>query len=335
MKRRSLQLVALGLMGAVLVMAKPAMAQHGHTMLVTSDANGSGQLLVDWNFEGRPIARTSDSGLAGVFTGDIPGMNDGTGDGIDTFTLTDGTEISVEVMAIDENIRWIFSEVPPTVNLANPGETAIVGTMPTLHNHAAFEITGSDNKEFLEGNISFRVLESTASPVGYTPSDVHTLRVSNGQLPPLEAATEDHLKCQKTIAGAVRNLIAKDYKIITKCVDAALKVTMLAGSPNPALKACSIDELDPKSMVNDLAAVKTKAVDKIVKQCGALSDSSLPYTESHIHTHLGMARCRAEEMAGASYNHAVNTIGAVLEAASMGDAHDVQHALPCLKASQE
>jgi hypothetical protein len=302
-------------------------------MGLTSSASGGGQLEVNWDFDGLPVARTADSGLAGVFTGNIPGVNDGTGNGTTTFTLQDGADFDVEVTAIDDGMRWIFDNG----TIDGEGDTALLGTMPDLHNHATFEITApeADNRTFAEGRISFRFLESSATPVGYTPSDVHSLIVSNGYLPPLADATDAHLKCQSTLALTVRGLIGKTYLLLGKCLDAALEHTMLEKSAMPALKRCSLDETNPKSLVGAIAKEKEKAVEKIAKKCGPLSDASVPYTESQVHTHVGMAVCRAEEMVGATYNHAAETIGTVLETAGAGGHHEVQHALPCMKASFE
>lgn len=330
--RMAKQKLALAAAGAMLLLGPgPVAAQHGHTVLVTSAASGSGDLQLSWDFDGLPIARTTDSGLPGVFTGNIPGLNDGAGNGVDSFALTDTTDVDVEIMSIDEGIRWIFGGTPVDA----PGETALVGTMPSLHNHATFEITADDANTFAEGEISFRVIESTAVPFGYTPSEVRTLTVSNGYLSPLETATKDDLKCLKTVAGAVRKFNGKTYQLVGKCMDAVLAHTMLEKPAKPALKKCSVDELDEKSLVGRIAAEKAKAVAAIDKKCGPLSDSSAPFTESQVHTHLGMAQCRAEELAGATYNLAASQIGHVLEEASLGDTHDVQHAFPCMKASFE
>jgi hypothetical protein len=332
MRVRTRILTSVAVAAATLLLAhSAAFAQHSHTMLVVSDANGAGELQLQWDFDGLPIARTSDSGLAGVFTGNIPGFNDGTGDGSTTFTLTSGTEISNEVTAMDEGLRWIFGEAPdPVVPIDEPFGTAPVGTMPTLHNHATFEQTTTDASTFAEGRISFRVFDSSASPV-YAESEVRTLVVSNGYLPPFETATEDDLKCQKALAGAARGFGAKVYQLIGKCVDAALAHLMLGESENPAVKKCSIDDMDDKSLVSKIAGEKQKAIDKIAKKCGVLDDSSTPYTLSHVQTHLGMVQCRAEELAGATYNHAAEMIADVLGA----DHHDVQHAFSCMKASFE
>lgn len=329
--------ITMRLMAALFaaLVAGNAQAQHGHTMLVTSDTSGGGQLQLGWDFDLLPYARTSDSGLAGIFTGDVPGLDDGTGNLMTTFPLTNGTDIDVEITAIDESIRWIFA----SGTLDDEGEQTYVGTMPSLHNHATFEITGADDKDFVEGRISFRVVESTAMPVGYTPSDVHTLWVTNGVLPPLDltAATADNLKCQKSVAGVVRKLTAKAYQILGKCGDAAYAATapLVAGSTAAALKKCGLDTMDPASLVSKLQKEKDKAIEKIVKACGALSDVSVPYTESQIHTHLGLAVCRAEELFGATYNHAVFVVGDLLEAAMAGDHHTFHAAFPCIKASIE
>jgi len=316
---------------AVLLLGHTARAQHGHTMLVTSDAAGGGALGLAWDFDGLPIARTVDSGLPGVFTGNVPGFNDGAGDGTVSFPLTDTTDVDVEIMSIDDGIRWIFGGTP----VGESGETAFIGTMPSLHNHATFEITGDDANTFAEGEVSFRVVESTAVPFGYTASEVRSLTVSNGYLSPLAEATKEDLKCQMAVAAAVRGFTSKTYQVLGACVDAVLAHTMLEKSANSALKRCSVDELDDKSLIGTIAAAKAKALAKIDKRCGPLGDSSVPYTLSQIHTHLGMAQCRAEELAGATYNHAALSIGHVLEEASAGDAHDVQHAFPCMKASIE
>ncbi len=328
MKGNKLVCAAAGV--AVLMIAhSAAWGQHSHTVLVTSDADGGGQLEMEWDFDGQPIARTTDSGLPGVFTGNIPGFNDGVGDDVDTFTLEDTTDVDVEIMAIDDGIRWIFGGTP----VEESGDTALIGTMPSLHNHATFEITSDDENTFAEGKISFRVTESTAVPFGYTPSDVRSLTVSNGYLSPLEAASKDDLKCQKTVAGSVRKFHMKAYQLIGKCMDKVLAHTMLGKPAKPAVKSCDVDDLDEKSLVGKIASEQAKALAKIGKKCGPLSDSSEPYTLSQINTHLGMARCRAEELAGATYNHAAASIGHVLEEAGEGNHHAVQHAFPCMKAS--
>jgi len=325
---------------AVLVSASTAWGQHAHTMGIVSDANGGGQLDLVWDFDATPIVRVFDSGVAGIFSHNIPGFNDATGDGVDTFTLATSptpAQVEVEVVSVDDNLRWIFSGG----TLDETGETALLGTMPTLHNHATFELTAPalDNKEFAEGRVSFRVREG-ASVLGYTPSDVRTLRVSNGYLPPLEAAlTEDEnkaqLKCQDAVAKAVRSFNAKTYQLLSKCVDATLAHTLLAKSAASALKACNLDDADDKSLVGYIAKAKQKAVDGIAKKCGALSTTSVPYTESQVHTHLGLARCRAEELLGATYNQAADQVGDVLAAAvpPAGDHDAVLAAFPCLKAS--
>lgn len=322
--------------GVLLFDVAPTSAQHGHAMSITSDVNGGGELQLGWDFDALPIARTSDSGVSGVFTNNVPGLNDGVGDGATTFTLNDGTNLDIELMAIDEGIRWIFTNGA----LEEPGDKALLGTMPNLHNHATFELIGDDNTQFREGRVSFRIYESTSVPVGYTRSEVRTLRATNGHLPPLVALSSEkqnkkQLKCQQAVADGTRGYLYKAHQLISDCADAMLSHTMAEAKVKPALRKCDLDENNEKSLIGRIAAEKQKALEKISKKCGALTDSSTPYTASNIHTHLGMAACRAQEMVGATYNNAVEMIGGVLEANSVGDHHEVLEALPCMVASIE
>lgn len=317
--------------GAAILCADLATAQHSHTITVTSNADGGGALGMSWNFAGLPIARTTDSGLPGIFTGNIPGLNDGAGNGVSTFPLIDGTDVDVELMAIDDGLRWIFSGTP----VQQPGDQALVGTMPDLHNHATFEQTTTDANTFAEGRISFRVVESTDVPFGYAPSEVRTLIVSNGYLSPLSGDSKAEVNCQKTIASSVRQFSAKTYQRLGACMDAVYAHTLLGKSVNPVLKKCSLDGADAKSLVGRIAGERAKALAKIDKKCGPLGSSSLPYSLSQIQTHLGMAQCRAAEMAGATYNRAVTRLGAVLQAEGAGNSTAVQNAFPCMQASYE
>jgi len=316
---------------AVCLGSSPVLAQHGHVIQVTADASGSGQLQLGWDFEGLPIARTVDSGIAGIFTGDLPGLNDAAGNGSSTFALTNGTDVDIEILSIDEGIRWIFTNG----TLEASGDRALLGTMPNMHNHAVYEQTTNDASTFAEGEIAFRIVETTVVPIGYTPSAVRKLTVSNGYLSPLVNPTADHLKCQKAVAGAVRGFSAKTYQLVAKCVDAVLAHGALGKSEARALRACSLDENHGKSLVSKIAYNRQKAFNKINKKCGPLGDSSIPFTASQVQTHLGMAECRATELAGASYNQAPEMVGDVLEGAGVGDSHDVLHAFPCMKASFE
>jgi len=320
--------------------AREARAQHSHTIGIVSDAANGGNLKMVWDFDGKPVARVYDQGIAGVFQNNVPGLNDATGNGVDTFTLMStptATQVEIELTAADGPLEWIFGGG----TLTEPGDKALLGTMPNLHNHATFRLTGdsASNQEFLESRASFRVQEVNTA-VGYGPSEVRTLRVSNGYLPPLATlATPDEnkaqIKCQKAVASAVRSFIGKEYQLISKCMDAVLAHLHLSKSAAAALKSCSLDTANDKSLVSAIAAAKAKAVAGVAKKCGGLSAASIPYTESQVHTHLGMAGCRAQEMVGASYNQAAEMIGEVLEAAGAGDHHDVIEALPCMKFSHD
>jgi hypothetical protein len=235
-------------------------------------------------------------------------------------------------------LTWVFTNG----TLATPGDHALLGTMPTLHNHPNYNLQATDDKTFAEARVSFRVFDSSMSPV-YTASDVKTFRASNGYLPPLtpgvdEDANKVVAKCQKAVASAVRGFESKVYQLLGKCLDAVVAEQLgLEGNPDKALGKCNFDGLDSKSLVSAVAAAKEKAVEKIAKKCGTLSSSSLPYTESQVYTHLGMAECRAAELAGATYNSAPRSIGEILEAAvpPLGDHDTVIDAFPCMVSTTE
>jgi hypothetical protein len=70
-------IIALAVAAASLLGPGSASAQHGHTMRIGSDADGGGQMLLHWDFDGMPIARVSDSSFPGLFTGDVPGWTGG------------------------------------------------------------------------------------------------------------------------------------------------------------------------------------------------------------------------------------------------------------------
>lgn len=115
------------------------------------------------------------------------------------------------------------------------------------------------------------------------------MRISNGYLPPEVLTTAEALACQQAVAREVSKLIAGKLRLLHLCLDRILAHEVLGKPVKPALKACAIDAGDSKSLVGRLAAARAKAVSLIAKKCGPLSPASTRYTESNIHTHLGMA----------------------------------------------
>jgi hypothetical protein len=61
--------------------------------------------------------------------------------------------------------------------------------------------------------------------------------------------------------------------LLGKCLDKVM-ATEVGGSTTAALRACSLDAMDTASLASKLAAEKQKALDKIAKACGVLSQTS-------------------------------------------------------------
>jgi hypothetical protein len=325
--------------------AAPALAQHEHQDLaIGSDAMGGGNLLLDYPFDERPVIRVSDSGApVGLFTAGDPGF-DAAGDEPDegVFALPAGTEIGLEVVAIDEIVSlkldngvdgpffFPFDGDQYRVGLIGDGvcnqgtmlctagdigaactEDADCHTLtPSIHNHPEYQLLLLSAPEtFAEGRVTFRLLNTDVSPA-YGESPLYTLTLSNGHLPGLEieenpSAVDARIACQKTVGKAVRSMTGAHYKLLGKCLDKALAAEHQGKSESAAVKACGPDGNDPKSLAGRMAAATQKAEDKIAGACGPLDSSSEPYTLSQVRTHFGMARCRTEELIGAAYSESV------------------------------
>lgn len=296
----------------VALCAMPAVAQHVHSdLLIGSDADGGGSLVLDYPFDETPVIRVTDSGFAGLFTSIDPGFIPAEDEPLEgVFELDLGSEIGLEITDIDANVSLRLG----ASTLDAIGDSAVIGThdnadieLSGLHTHGEFRVVLSepDNLTFAEGRFSFRIFETSA---GYGDSSVATLRLSNGHL----GGGEGNPGCVKAIAGEQRKWVATTYKSLGKCMDLVIAAEN-GGNPAAAVAACSLDAADPKSLVAKLDAARAKALDKIAKKCGALSDSSTPFTLSQVSTHLGMGACRAQELAGATYASAREEIAAMLD----------------------
>ena len=363
-------LLALGAFALGTTLAIPALAQHEHQDLaIGADAIGGGNLLLDYPFDERPVIRVGDSGApVGLFTAGAPGF-DAAGDEPDegVFSLPAGTEIGLEVVAIDAVVSlkmdngvdgpffFPFDGDQYRIGLIGDGacnqgtmlctagdvgaacaEDADCHTLtPSIHNHPEYQLLLLGAPEtFAEGRVTFRLQNTDASPI-YGDSPLYTLTVSNGHLPGLEieenpAEAADRLACQKALATAVRGLASAHYKLLGKCLDKALAAEHLGKSATAAATACDPDGNNPKSLAGRLAAATVKAEEKIAAACGPLSAASEPYTLSQVRTHLGMAACRTAELIGAAYSESVEQIAA-LAGVPEGEA---LAALPCLAMSQ-
>jgi hypothetical protein len=195
-----------------------------------------------------------------------------------------------------------------------------------LHKHGEFQIDlmTPNSNTFGEGEITFRLNEGSGSSVGYLSSEPVTLKISNGPLPGLDPANEDEAKasnkCRKAAAKSVTSHSKKTYQLIGKCLDAVFAAEQLGKSESTAVKACDVDTTNDKSLASKIAADLGKQIEKLDKACDKDTvDSFGPFTASNLNTHLGMAACRSQELAGATYNNAVDEMVEVLSACDADD----------------
>ncbi len=290
------------LIGA-LCYAGPALAQHDHQdLLIGSDADGSGSLVLDYPFDEVPVVRVTDSGFAGLFSSTDPGFMPAEDEPAESvFELDIPTTVGFEITDIDSGVTVKIG----ATDLDFVGASELIGThdnadpdLSGLHQHPTFEVALDvpDNKTFAEGRVSFRVFDNGG---GYGDSEIHSLVLSNGYL----GDGEENLKCLSAVGKEQRKLMGDRYKRLAKCMDKALAAEE-SGNNTSALKLCDLDSSNEKSLVSKLSAGHAKSIVKIEKKCGTLSDMSEPFTESQVWTHLGMGACRMEEMIGATYLNA-------------------------------
>jgi hypothetical protein len=212
-----------------------------------------------------------------------------------------------------------------------------------LHNHGEFiiDLMTPDSLTFGEGEITLQINEGSTG-VGYLSSEPVTLKVSNGPLPGLEPANEDEAKtdnkCRKAVVTAVTSHIKKRYQLLGKCLDAIFAAEQLGKKEATAVARCDVDTPtcsvagtfclkddqcpmgevcngNTKSLVAAIRKDFNKQIEKLDKACDKNTPGAFgPFTSSNIHTHLGMAGCRTEELAGATYNGSVDEMVEVLSA---------------------
>ena len=222
-----------------------------------------------------------------------------------------------------------------------------------LHDHGEFflNLMTSDHNSFGEGSVTIRLNEGAGTSNGYGSSEELTLKVSNGYLPALELDPNDPdsaknaNKCRKSVAKEVRRVTSKQYQLIGKCLDAIYAAEELGKRASAAVRKCDVDIPTCSGGSNDgnfcssrrdcpdglcsgntrsLAATLTKLVDKSVakldKACDKDNEGSYePFSESGVRTHLGMASCRTQELAGATYNNSIDEMVEVLSACDEDD----------------
>lgn len=189
------------------------------------------------------------------------------------------------------------------------------GELSGLHRHPTYRIALStaDHNTFGEGNLTLRFREG-ATLNGYSTSEPLRLRVSNGYLPVIPSDPNDVAqsttdgKCRQSISKASRSVIAKQHKLLAKCLDAIFAAEHLGKASSKAVAACGSD------MTTALGAIVDKAIAKIDGVCDETANSFGPFTESNVRTHLGMVSCRLQELVGAAYANSAAEIAETLSA---------------------
>lgn len=307
------------LAGLALATTARAAGEHGD-MTIGSDADGGGNLLIEYPFDEVSVVPVSASGFPGLFTSTDPGFLPAVDEPLEgVYALDVPTTVGLEIVSIDDNVEVQLG----LSTLSAAGDAAVIAThdnpdpeLSSLHTHPQFllSLATESTGEFAEGRFSFRVYDDDG---GYGDSDVYTLQVSNGYLPPIEVPTPARLACRTTVAKAVRKLGADAYKRVSACFDAALREVAL-GTPAEAGAACGLNPVTSGSLASRLDAAHAKAFASAEKACGTLSDTSVPFTASAVSAHLGMASCRSQEVAGAAFGEVRAALEEVL-AATGGD----------------
>ncbi len=307
---------------------------------IASTAPGGGQLVVDYNFDtvvGLDYDPTL-SGLLGasVYTSTDPGFNTIAADepleGL--YRLPAGTDVTVEITAIDAGKVAVFFTNPTPTLLDSVGDTYVLGTQDAsppndLHHHGEMRlILALPTTEPGEGSFTFKL---TTTSAGFTASQEYTVKLSNTHLFVDYAAgtVKDNLACQKAIGKSVTKYMAAYAKQLYRCLDVAAEVVAneeqslpTAAAEAKAAKACGDNNgATPAqaTMLGKLATAATKAQAAIAAKCGGAFDAA------KIARHLNKAACNIQFMGSQAYAEA----HAVLEAITQG-ANPVTDALPCL-----
>jgi hypothetical protein len=154
-------------------------------MQIWSTADGGGALAVQWDFANAPVQTyesfcTSSPALC-FYSSIDPGFMAPPDDPDPTdsfFRLVDGTRVSLVIVAIDPDVTL-------NVNgnkLTKPGDSALLGTMPTIHVHPSWQLLVPPDQV---GDFSLAYMLTTTSAL-YAASDVYTATITNIPPPPTD-----------------------------------------------------------------------------------------------------------------------------------------------------
>jgi len=236
---------------------------------IWSTANGSGALTVYWDFT--KIVQTYQSfcasdGSACLYTTIDPGFMapdpPAPADGL--FRIADGTNVSIQIVAADSGLSIHVNGQ----KLYQPGDTALLGTQPPIHNHPSWQIVVPANQY---GNFNLSYMLTTDSSA-YTNSQVYTQVVTNVP-PPEETPTPTPSPAVSDCPGDCNADASVTVDEIVQCVNMAL------GSTGAACPACDVDG-DGSVTVNEIIA----AVNAALNGCPTPAPATLDEIQATIFT---------------------------------------------------
>ena len=280
---------------------------------IWSTADGGGALTVQWDFTQK--AQTFESFCAPdhsscLYSNIDPGFMAPTDAvaGSGYYRPVDGTTVSVEVVSADAGLSM-------NVNgrkLYQPGDSALLGTMPTIHVHPSWQLIVPGG-QFGDYQIAYQLKSGSAT---YVDSAVYNVVVTNVQ-PTADAATPTstptpqalscHGDCSGDRAVTVNELIV--------CINMAL-------GTNDACHACDANG-DGTVTINEIIA----AVNAALNGCVTLPTVTLAEIQQTIFTpRCATAGCHSGArptgnlslVDGASYTQLVNVTPSVQLAAQAG-----------------
>ena len=100
----------------------------------------------------------------------------------DYYSLVDGTDVSLQIVAIDPGVSVHVNGVA----LAKAGDMALLGTAPTLHNHPSWQITVPQGTALADYPLSFKLTTPSAL---YTDDTIYDVIVTDVPTPTPNAPT--------------------------------------------------------------------------------------------------------------------------------------------------
>ncbi|HTN81626.1 MAG TPA: hypothetical protein VMK16_18280 [Acidimicrobiales bacterium] len=342
--------IGIGAVALLLGGRTTSFAFHSGDMAVSSTLAHGGALTIGYDFS-TVVRANYDPVLTSVlppgmtgYSNDEPGFDaldtDFPGDGL--FIIDPGTQVSVEITAIDDGtVGMVLNGTP----LLHVGDSTVLGTqggVDGIHHHPSWQIylmlpAGS----YGDARVSFRI-KRTGGATAYADSSVFTLRVSNGHLFPPEWDTTAYdsasVKCQQTLGKAVRKFTGTLQKALEGCLDKVTVVTATAATGGDTTKAEATaartcgdanGTLPPSAtMLGKIAAARQKALDGILKACGPSGSNT--YDDNAISQHLGLAACNVEDTMSGGYHGAHEALEAITQGGQ-----PVTESLPCLFPTSE